>query len=125
VEVGDHLGAGGLHHPLRRALEEVGRHDYETVAALAGRPFSALSQMLGSRPYLFGEAPTGTDASAFGALTAALAPHFTSPVLAAGEAFPNLVAYRDRMMERYFLEFAAPAGQAAMDSAASTRLIQA
>lgn len=99
-----------------------GRHDPETVADLARRSFAALSEMLGAQPYLFGETPTGTDASAFGALTAALSPHFTSTVRAAGEAFPNLVAYRDRMMGRYFPEFA---DQSAMDSAASTRLIQA
>lgn len=98
-----------------------GRHDPETVGDLARRSFAALSETLGSQPFLFGETPTGTDASAFGALTAALSPHFTSPVRAAGEAFPNLVAYRDRMMVRYFPDFAA----SAMASAASTRPIQA
>lgn len=100
-----------------------GRHAPATVADLARRSFAALSELLGDQPFLFGDTPTGTDASAFATLTAALAAHFESEVRAAAEGFPNLVAYRDRMMSRFHPAFAMP--QAAMASADSTRLTHA
>jgi glutathione S-transferase len=100
-----------------------GRHDPATVGDLARRSFAALSELLGDQPFLFGDAPTGTDASAFATLTAALASQFESDVREAAESFPNLVAYRDRMMARFHPDFATP--QPAMDSAASTRLTHA
>jgi glutathione S-transferase len=100
-----------------------GRHDPATVGDLAKRSFAALSELLGDRPFLFGDTPTGTDASAFATLTAALATQFESDVRAAAESFPNLVAYRDRMLARFHPAFAAP--QSAMASASSTRLTHA
>lgn len=98
-----------------------GRHDPATVGDLARRSFAALSALLGDKPYLFGDKATGTDASAFATLTAALATRFESPVRAAAEGFPNLVVYRDRMMDRFFPAFAQPA----MARADSTRLTHA
>ena len=53
-----------------------------------------------------GEAPSGSDASVFGAVAGVLAPLFDSPIRDAAEAHPNLVAYRDRMMARYYPDFA-------------------
>lgn len=100
-----------------------GRHDPATVGDLARRSFAALSELLGDKPFLFGDTPTGTDASAFASLTAALATQFESDVRKAAESFPNLIAYRDRMMARFHPDFATP--QPAMASAASTRLTHA
>lgn len=100
-----------------------GRHDPATVGDLARRSLAALSEQLGDKPFLFGEEMTGTDASAFASLTAALATQFESPLRMAAESFPNLVAYRDRLMARFFPDFATP--QPVMDSADSTRLTHA
>lgn len=99
-----------------------GRHDAATVGDLARRSFAALSDLLGDKPYMFGDKISGVDASAFASLTAALATQFESPVRTAAEGFPNLVAYRDRMMARFFPAFAQP--QSAMASADSTRPTQ-
>ncbi len=98
-----------------------GRHRFEEVGDLAGRSFAALSTLLGDRPFLFGESPSGVDATAFATVAAALVPRFTSPVRAAVESFPNLVAYRDRLMARFYPQLA----QSAIASAASTRLTHA
>lgn len=100
-----------------------GRHTPATVGDLARRSLAALSEWLGDQPFLFGDSPTGTDASAFATLTAVLATQFESDVRKAAESFPNLVAYRDRMMARYHPAFAAP--QPAMASTDSTRLTHA
>jgi glutathione S-transferase len=99
-----------------------GRHDPVTVGDLARRSFAALSELLGDQPFLFADTPTGTDASAFATLTAALATQFQSKVRAAAQDFPNLVAYRDRMMDRFYPAFAP---QPEIASAASTRLTHA
>lgn len=82
-----------------------GRHSCAEVAALARRSFDALSAQLDDQPYLFGDQPSGVDATAFGMLAGALCPLFESPVREAARAYPNLVAYRDRMMERYYPAF--------------------
>jgi glutathione S-transferase len=99
-----------------------GRHDPATVGDLARRSLAALSEQLGDKPFLFGDEITGTDASAFASLTAALATQFTSPLRTAAEGFANLVTYRDRMMVRFYPAFAS---QPVMASADSTRLTHA
>jgi glutathione S-transferase len=84
----------------------LGRHSLDEIADQAGRSLSALAGILGDKPYLMGDAPSGSDASVFGAVAAVLAPLFDSPIRAAAEAHSNLVAYRDRMMARYYPGFA-------------------
>ena len=53
-----------------------------------------------------GDAPCGTDATAFGALAGILTPYFTSPLRERAEKFENLTAYVDRIMGRYYPDFA-------------------
>jgi len=82
-----------------------GRHSCGEVAALARRSFDALAAILDERRYLFGDKPSGVDATAFGLVTSALCPHFQSKVREAAEANRNLVEYRDRMMRLYYPDF--------------------
>ena len=78
------------------------------------RSLYALSLQIGDKPYLMGDKPCGTDATAFGALAGILTPFFESKLRSKAEAFENLTAYVDRMMEQYYPEFAwAPVRQAA------------
>ena len=83
-----------------------GRHAREEVAGLARRSFDALSVQLDGKPYLFGEQPSGVDATAFGLLASALCPLFDSQVREAAQANTNLIAFRDRMMANYYPNFA-------------------
>ena len=53
-----------------------------------------------------GDTPCGTDATAFGALAGILTPYFASPLREQTERFANLTEYVDRMMQRYYPEFA-------------------
>ena len=82
-----------------------GRHAPQDVGRLARRSFEALSVQLGDKAYMFGETATALDATAFGVIAGALVPCFKSPVRDAVEAFPNLVAYRDRLMVRFYPGF--------------------
>lgn len=80
----------------------IGRHAPERIAELGERSIDALAQLLGDKPYLMGESPSGVDATAFGILASVLAPLFDTPLRRAVEARSNLVAYVARMMHRYY-----------------------
>jgi glutathione S-transferase len=87
-------------------LSGLGRHAPDEDVDLAVRSLFALSVQLGDKPYLMGDSPCGTDATAFGALAAILTPFFTSSLRERTEKFGNLTAYVDRMMLQYYPEFA-------------------
>ena len=87
-------------------LSGLGRHAPDEDVDLAVRSLLALSVQLGDKPYLMGNTPCGTDATAFGALAGILTPFFTSPLRQRAEQFGNLTAYVDRMMLQYYPEFA-------------------
>jgi glutathione S-transferase len=87
-------------------LSGLGRHAPDEDVDLALRSLLALSVQLGDRPFLMGEAPCGMDATAFGALAGILTPFFSSELRRRAEQFDNLSAYVERMMGRYYSEFA-------------------
>ena len=87
-------------------LSGLGRHAPDDDVDLAVRSLLALSVQLGDKTYLMGDKPCGTDATAFGALAGVLTPFFSSTLRQRAEEFGNLTAYVDRMMLRYFPEFA-------------------
>ena len=89
----DGLRAAGL---ARRSLDE--------VAALGERSLSALSLLLGDRPFLFGEKASGVDATAFAMLSGILTPFFESPPRRKAASHANLVAYTARMMKQFYPE---------------------
>src|SRR3984893_18501769 len=82
-------------------LSGLGRHAPDDDVELALRSLYALSLQIGDKPYLMGDKPCGTDATAFGALAGILTPFFESKLRARAEQFGNLTAYVDRMMLRY------------------------
>jgi hypothetical protein len=53
-----------------------------------------------------GQKPVGVDATAFGALAGILTPFFASKLRTQVETFGNLTAYVERMMRKYYPEFA-------------------
>lgn len=83
----------------------IGRHSIEEITDLARRSFGALARILGDKPFLTGDRPCGADASLFGLLAGVMTPLFDTPVRDAALAHDNLVAYRDRMMDRYYPDF--------------------
>src|ERR1700754_4964179 len=87
-------------------LSGLGRHAPDEDIDLAVRSLFALSVQLGDRPYLMGEKPCGTDATAFGALAGILTPFFASQLRERAAQFDNLVAYVERMMLQYYPGFA-------------------
>jgi len=84
----------------------LGRHREDEIAELGARSIDALAALLGDKLYLFGETPCGADATAFAFTAAVLTPFFETPLRKAAEKHANLVAYRDRMMQRYYPDLA-------------------
>src|SRR5215831_14144994 len=87
-------------------LSGLGRHAPEEDVELALRSIFALSVQLGEKSYLMGDKPSGVDATAFGALGGILTPFFASKLRDRAEAFENLTSYVERMMLRYYPDFA-------------------
>jgi glutathione S-transferase len=88
----------------------VTRHREPEMLALASRSLAALQVVLGDQPYLFGQRPSGVDATALGVLTLLLSPWFESPLRRQAEKFAPLVAYVDRMMGVFYPGFPWRAG---------------
>jgi len=80
----------------------LGRHTPTEIAELGTRSIDALAVLLGDRPWLMGDAPSGVDATAFGMLACVITPFFDTPLRRAAEAHANLTAYVARLMRRYY-----------------------
>jgi glutathione S-transferase len=80
----------------------LGLHSRSEIGDLAEHDIEALAALLGDKPYLFGEHPCGADATLFAFVASALTPVFETSIRTSAEGHANLVAYRDRLMARYF-----------------------
>lgn len=91
---------------IRKTLHAhgIGRHSEAEMTVMASRAIDALSQILGDNRYFLGAQPCGADATVFASLACGLAPLFDSPVRDKMASIPNLVAYRDRMMQEFYPE---------------------
>jgi glutathione S-transferase len=82
----------------------VGRHSGTEVVELGVQSLTALSALLGDKPYLAGSLPTGLDAIGFGMLAGLLTPFFETPMREQARHFGNLCRYVDRMMAEFHPE---------------------
>lgn len=80
----------------------IGRHAMTDITEMGGRSLTALAAIIGDKPYVMGDRPTGVDGMATGVLAEVLTPFFDTPLRREAESFPNLVAYTERMLARYF-----------------------
>jgi glutathione S-transferase len=99
--------------PLVAALARLGararlrRHDFgrlarDEVYAFGRRDLDAIAAALGDKPFLHGEEPKAADAALGGFLMAILCENFQGPLLEGARAHPALVAYAERIRERFF-----------------------
>ncbi|TAK90530.1 MAG: glutathione S-transferase family protein [Burkholderiaceae bacterium] len=89
---------------IKRSLwgQGMGRHKRAEIELLAAKGIDAVAAVLGDKPYLMGEQPCGADATAFAFMQSGLCPHFDTPIRAAIERHANLVAYVERVKQRYY-----------------------
>jgi glutathione S-transferase len=94
-------------------FQGLGRHSDAEIADLGVRTLGALSTILDGQAFLFGSEPSSADATAFGMVAGVLTPFFATKLRERASQLANLVAYNDRMMKRYYPDFAGAAIAAA------------
>ena len=89
---------------IRKKLhgQGTGRHTEAEVIALGGSDFDACAELLGDRPFLLGEKPRTVDCTLFAFLEGVLGFPVDSPLKARISAHANLVAYRQRIRDRWW-----------------------
>jgi len=83
----------------------IGRHSDDEIADLGEKSLDALSQLLGGKRFLMADHATSVDAIAFAQVAAILTPFFDSPLRRRAERFEPLIAYRERMLRRFYPGF--------------------
>ncbi len=94
----------GLRRRIRRDLygQGLGRHSEAELYDLGCRDLSALSSFLGNAPYFFGDQASSLDAVAYAFLANLRYVPFASPLRDHVHKLENLVAYCDRMQDRFY-----------------------
>jgi glutathione S-transferase len=102
----------GLQEEVRKVMKARGiaRHSDEEIVGLGVRSLRALEVFLGKKPFLMGDEPCGADAFVFATLAGAMTPFFPSPLRDEAIQFPTLVAYVQRMFDKFYPEFVWDAG---------------
>jgi glutathione S-transferase len=108
--VGPLIRRGFKKHLFERG---VARHTPEQVATMGRADIDALETWLGDREWFIADEPTKADASAFGLLAVSIRSPLQTPVCLYARSKPNLVAFVDRTLARFFPEHVATAHQLA------------
>ncbi|MDJ0719313.1 MAG: glutathione S-transferase N-terminal domain-containing protein [Prochloraceae cyanobacterium] len=87
-------------------LQGLGRHSREEQVVLVSKSSEMLAVLLGDRPYFGGDEPCGYDATLFSFISGMTIDLFESPFRPLFLSKSNLIEYRNRMMTRYYPEFA-------------------
>ncbi len=93
-----------IRRKVKRSLwgHGMGRHNRTEIELLAAKGIDAVAGVLGDKPYLVGDQPCGADATVFAFMQSGLCAHFDTPIRNAIERHANLVAYVERMKQRYY-----------------------
>jgi glutathione S-transferase len=88
---------------LRRTLhgQGLGRHGPEEIVALAAADVAAVDAILGDSPFLLGETPCGADCSVAAFVEGVVVPPLDTPLKAAVQRYPRVVAHAARVTARY------------------------
>jgi glutathione S-transferase len=102
------LVIGLLRRNMRSALRLQGtlRHSDEEIMAFAIADWAAILTTMSEGPYFHGEQPATIDATLFGALATTVFSPVQSPVRNYLRQQPKCMTYAERMMAKYFPEFA-------------------
>lgn len=82
----------------------IARHSDAEIYRIGQHDLDVLSTQLGAKPWFLGDRPCSLDASAFGSLANVLWCPIESPLKEHARKLANLVAFCERMCERYFSE---------------------
>jgi glutathione S-transferase len=93
-----------IRRDIRKKLHSqgTGRHTLDEATALGTSDLGACAELLGDRPFLLGDAPRTVDCTVFAFLEATLGFPVDSPLKARAASHANLVAYRQRIRDRWW-----------------------
>ncbi len=80
----------------------LGRRDDARLRVLVKEDVDAIAAMLGDTDFLFGDSPTGIDASVWGCIHSSLRCELDSPLKTEMQRHANLVTYEARFRERFY-----------------------
>jgi glutathione S-transferase len=100
-----------LRRKVVRSLQAqgLGRHQPEEILEMGKADVSAVSTLLGDKPFLFGEHPTSFDATVYAFIVSLTAFPVDSPLRRYTQAQQNLVRYCERFQQRFFATASPPA----------------
>lgn len=81
-----------------------GRNSESEVEFIASKLTDAMSDLLGDKPYLFGDRPSSLDANMYAGLSHCAMTPFPSPIGQYIRSKPNLVDFMDRVFDKYYPE---------------------
>jgi glutathione S-transferase len=98
----------------RKALRSLhaqglGRHQPAEILEMGKADVSAVSTLLGDKPFLFGEHPTSFDATVYAFIVSILVFPVDSPFRRYTQEQQNLVRYCERFQQRFFAQGSPPA----------------
>ena len=79
-----------------------GRHSRDEIIQSVQEDLLAISDLLGTKPFMLGQNPTSIDATAYGFLVQQLFIPWDSPIKQYAQTLPNLGTYCERMKQRYW-----------------------
>jgi glutathione S-transferase len=112
AEYARNIGVPGLLMPIALASvrrqcvaairgQGTGRHSPAEVVAVGKRLFGAVSELLGDKPYVFGDRASSIDATTYAFTASVLMAPFESALKEYGLSLGNLAAYCERMKAAY------------------------
>ena len=98
------LANGPIRGGVRKAAYDqgTGRHTPEEVHALGCADVDAIATILGTKPFLLGDAPSSYDAVLYGFIANVMAFPPRSPISARARSHSNLVAFVERVNAKYW-----------------------
>lgn len=93
-----------IRRDIRKKLhtQGTGRHSVEEMTAIGAADFDSCAELLGDRPFLFGDKPRTADCALYAFLEGLLGFPIDSPLKQRATAHNNLVAYRQRIRDRWW-----------------------
>jgi glutathione S-transferase len=85
-----------------------GRHTLDEVMAMGIADLAAVAELLGDKPFMFGDQPRVIDSTVFAFVEAMLGFPLDTPLKRMGDSHPNLAANRKRILDRWWTDLPAP-----------------
>ena len=111
---------GMLQKNIKKTLhgQGTGRHTHDEIMALGKADLDAFSQILGDSAYLLGNEPTSIDAVGYGFMAQLMYTPFEDEVVTYAKTLKNVVAYTNRIRDRYYAPTEAKAATSAQTASA-------